>query len=321
VGERSARAPAEQSRGRQAEPEFVLLGSGSVPPHCVWQTDEQRTLPEQFSDIPQSDPTEIRIVILLRRHFLIICAVVTALAHGSDKSAVKQTLEEKTSSEVLGPTYGTAEAIKAMPPVSATFAKRISGFSGSFRDAREKTFVLGDRGGEQAVWHFVNALKEGQTYKLPEAFVNYQAAPSYVTAKDIAAMPACTAVLAARSPCSSSFMTPEGKWFGIGDPSSGAQISRFIWSLRDEETNRFPDVFLAYQAAPRYVTAKEITEMRPCTAVFVRGWDDSGYFKTPEGKGLLIGKEPNGKELDGFLRTLEEGKTYDFPNVFLKYQR
>jgi hypothetical protein len=143
--------------------------------------------------------------------------------------------------------YITVKEITAMAQCTATFAKRLSEFSGFFTNANGKAFVLGDIRGEQWVWHFVGALKEGQAYKFPETFLNYQAAPHYVTAKQIAAMAPCTATLAARSPCSSYFSTADGKWFGIGDPGSGAEISRFIWSLKVEETNKFPDVFLKYQ--------------------------------------------------------------------------
>jgi hypothetical protein len=143
--------------------------------------------------------------------------------------------------------YITAREIMAMAPCTATFAKRVSEYSGAFTNAEGKTIILGDIRGDQEVWHFVCALKEGQTYKLPNTFSNYLSAPYYVTAKEIAAMPPCTGTLAARSPCSSIFSTTDGKWFGIGDPGSGAQVSRFISSLPDGETCKFPDAFLKFQ--------------------------------------------------------------------------
>jgi hypothetical protein len=143
--------------------------------------------------------------------------------------------------------YVTVKEIKAMAPCTATFTKRLSEFSGSFTDTHGKAFVLGDIRGEQWVWHFVCALKEGRTYPLPDAFENYMNAPQYGTAKEIAAMARCTGTLAARSPCSSIFSTADGKWFGIGDPGSGEQVSQFIWSLNDGDTCTFPDAFLNYQ--------------------------------------------------------------------------
>jgi hypothetical protein len=257
---------------------------------------------------------------LLRRHLLIACIVAAAVSGASGQFAAQPTSDKKESSETAGPTYRTAKEITAMPPRTATFAKRLSEYSGSFTDANGKGFVVGDIRGEQRVWHFVNALTEGQAYKLPNAFLNYQAAPHYVTAKEIAAMAPCTAMLASRSPCSSYFTTADGKWFGIGDPSSEEEISHFIWSQKLGEANKFPDAFLAYQAAPHYATASEITEMAPCTATLVHEWNGSGYFKTVDGKGFFIGGERSGKDVDRFLRTLEEGKTYEFPGVFLKGQ-
>src|ERR1041385_8045945 len=75
--------------------------------------------------------------------------------------------------------YITVKEITAMPPCTVTFAKRLSEFSGFFTNANGKAFVLGDIRGEQWVWHFVVALKEGQPYKFPDALLNYQAAPRY----------------------------------------------------------------------------------------------------------------------------------------------
>ena len=144
--------------------------------------------------------------------------------------------------------YITVKEITAMPPCTVTFAKRLSEFSGFFTNANGKAIVLGDIRGEQWVWHFVVALKEGQAYKLPDAFLNYQ-------------------------------------------------------------------------AAPHYVTAREITAMVPRTATLIHGWHGSGYFKTADGKGFFIGGGRSGEEVDRFLRTLEEEKTYEFPDAFLKYQK
>jgi hypothetical protein len=72
-------------------------------------------------------------------------------------------------------------------------------------------------------------------------------APYYVTAGEIAAMAPCKGTLAARTPCSSVFSTADGKWFGIGDPGSGPEVSRFIASLDDGAVCSFPDAFVEYQ--------------------------------------------------------------------------
>jgi len=52
--------------------------------------------------------------------------------------------------------------------------------------------------------------------------------------------------------------------------------------------------------------------MVPRTATLVNGWDDSCYFKTADGKGFFIGGESSGKDVDQFLRTLQEEKTTSF---------
>src|SRR5262245_14494873 len=72
----------------------------------------------------------------------------------------------------------TTREIAAMTPRTATFAKRLSGYAGWFTNAAGKSFILGDERGEQWVWHFVCALKEGQNYRFPDTFTNYLAAPS-----------------------------------------------------------------------------------------------------------------------------------------------
>lgn len=236
----------------------------------------------------------------------VLCVFVAATAKADDKT-----------------NYLTVKDIKAMTPRTVTFAKRLSEYSGFFTNADGTSFVVGDMRGEQWVWHFVGALREGRTYRFPDVFTNYLAAPYYVTAKEIEGMAPCTATIASRSPCSSVFVTTDGKWFGIGDPGSGAEISHFIWLLKDGETNQFPKAFLDYRTAPRYVTARDITEMTPRTATLIRQWEGFSYFKTADGKGFFIGSQRDDKEtektVDRFLRTLEEDKTYQFPDVFLKH--
>jgi len=215
-----------------------------------------------------------------------------------------------------------------MAPVTATFAGRLSKFAGEFTNAEGKGFVIGDIHGDLGnirgdpwVWRFVHALREGRSYKFPDTFPNYQAAPNFVTAKEIAAMAPCAATIATRSPCWGRFVTTDGKWFDIGDPGSGAEISQFIWSMKEGVTNRFPDVFLSYHIAPNYNTAKQIAEMTPRTGTLAGQFTDFCYFTTADGKGFFIGRGRSGPEVDQFLRTLEEDKTYQFPDAFLAYRK
>jgi hypothetical protein len=219
------------------------------------------------------------------------------------------------------PRYVTTQEIKEIAPCTATLSKRISEYSCAFTTADGKAFVLGDPRGEQWVWHFVGALNEGQSYKLPDEFLNYVAAPHYVTDKEITRMASRTGTLASSSPCSAYFRTADGKWFGIGDPGSGAEVSQYLATLKRGNAYRFPDSFLAYKAAPKYATAKEITAMVPRTAKLTTAFTTFCYFTTADGKGFIVGS-PN-KESEAvvrhFLDKLEEEKTYKFPDVFLEF--
>jgi hypothetical protein len=258
---------------------------------------------------------------------LLACAFLAAISVGRSEvpaqtaAAGEQVKNAKESKETTQDVYATPAAIKAIPTTRAKFTRKLSEFAGEFTGPDGKTLVLGGPRAEQRVWHFVAAMREGQTYDLPESFLNFIAAPGYVTATEIAAMPPCTAMIAARSPCSASLRTADGKWFYLGDPGSGLQISQFIWCLEDGQLNRFPDAFIAFQGAPRYATAKEITDMPPRVATLVHGWDDSAYFKTADGKGFFVGSEHSGKEVAAFLASLEEGKAYDLPAAFVRSER
>ncbi len=141
-----------------------------------------------------------------------------------------------------------------MPPQEVTLTKKLNEYSGYFTGSSGKSFIVGDEVGDQFVWHFVGSLKVGQSCKLPDAFTNFISARYYVTAEEIKGMSPCAGIIALRSPCSAYFTTADGRGFGIGDPGSGALISKFLWSLKDGETYRFPEAFLEFQAT---VTSEE----------------------------------------------------------------
>jgi hypothetical protein len=242
------------------------------------------------------------------------CAVCLA------QNDAKPPVASASADEKALPRYITSAEVAKMPACSAKFTKTME-YGGEFATAEGKRFVIGDIRGEQWVWHFVNSLREGRTYKLPETFTNYQSATHYGTSNEIAAIAPCTATLASRSPCSSMFVTAEGKWLAIGNPGSGARVSHFIWMLKDEETCKLPDAFREFVAATNYATAAEITAMPPRRAILVHAWNGEAYFKEADGKGFFIGGERGGTDLDRFLRTLEEDKMYQFPDVFVSYQK
>lgn len=71
--------------------------------------------------------------------------------------------------------YVTAEELKAMPPVKATLELRGPCFS-IFRATDGRQFVIGDPGSKREVRQFLGALKEGQAYEFPGAFLDHQKA-------------------------------------------------------------------------------------------------------------------------------------------------
>jgi hypothetical protein len=54
-----------------------------------------------------------------------------------------------------------------------------------------------------------------------------------------------------------------------------------------------------------------VEQKQPCAA----------YLKTTEGKRLCIGGPGATPDVAGFVQVLQEGRTYSFPEAFLKYLR
>ena len=134
-----------------------------------------------------------------------------------------------------------------MPPGKAT-VEQMETYSARLRTAEGKKFVIGSERGEQEVWHFVGtALKEGQTYELPAAFLAFQQRKFYVTAEELKAMPPVNATLESSGPCFSILRGSDGKQFVIGDPGSGRVVWRFLGTLKEGQAYEFPSAFLDYQ--------------------------------------------------------------------------
>lgn len=153
----------------------------------------------------------------------------------------------KKAGAAASPGYITAGQIQAMPPVKATVEHREE-FTARLRTADGQQFTLGSDRGEQEVWHFVGtALKVGQTYDLPGAFLDYQQRKFYGTAEELKAMPAVKATLELRGPCFSIFRGGDGKQFVIGNPGSGPAVWRFLGTLKEGQTYEFLSAFLDYQ--------------------------------------------------------------------------
>jgi hypothetical protein len=79
----------------------------------------------------------------------------------------------KKSADTAMPDYETAEQIKAMSPCKATVEERHPCYS-IFRTAGGKTFSIGSPAATQEVVQFLGTLKEGQRYKFPGVFLDYQ---------------------------------------------------------------------------------------------------------------------------------------------------
>lgn len=166
---------------------------------------------------------------------------------------MKDFIEPEAAAKKAGaaamPSYITAGQIKAMPPGKATVEHRET-YTARLRTADGQQFTLGSDRGEQDVWHFVGtALKKGQTYEFPAAFLAYQQRKFYVTAEELKAMPPVKATLELRGPCFSIFKATDGKQFVIGDPGSGRAVWRFLGTLKEGQAYEFPGAFLDYQKA------------------------------------------------------------------------
>jgi hypothetical protein len=69
----------------------------------------------------------------------------------------------------------------------------------------------------------------------------------YETAEEIQAMPPCKATVVHTYPCYSLLRTSDAKKFCIGSPGATPEVSRFVETLTDRQSYRFPGVFVDYQ--------------------------------------------------------------------------
>lgn len=185
---------------------------------------------------------------LLRRLSPIVCLLAVSFANADENPGGNSTHDAKKADAPAMPVYATAAQVKAMPPGKATVEHKET-FTARLRTADGKTFQIGSDRGEQQVWHFVaTALKQGETYEFPGAFVAYESGKYYGTSEAIKAMPACKASLELTGPCYSVFKTADGQWLTIGDPGSKPDVYEFLRSLTDGKSYEFPGSFLEYHA-------------------------------------------------------------------------
>jgi hypothetical protein len=183
---------------------------------------------------------------LLRSLITIACLFAVPVAEAGENAIAQGAEEAKKAGEPAMPVFDTVERVKAMPPGKAT-VEHVETFLARLRTADGKQFQIGSERGEQLVWHFIfTALKPGESYELPGAFLAYADGKYYGTAEEIKAMPPCKATVALRAPCYSVFKTADGKWFTIGDPGSEPNVWQFLGTLKDGQSYEFPAAFLDY---------------------------------------------------------------------------
>jgi protein-disulfide isomerase len=72
---------------------------------------------------------------------------------------------------------------------------------------------------------------------------------------------------------------------------------------------------------PRFVSAEQVKGMPPCKATVEQQAPCYSIFRTTDGKEFSIGGPAAGQNVVQFLKTLKNGQTYEFPKVFLDYQK
>ena len=77
----------------------------------------------------------------------------------------------------------------------------------------------------------------------------------------------------------------------------------------------------ARNVMPTYVTAEAVKNMPASKATLQDRGACYAVFKNAEGKQFVIGDPSSGPDLTRFIKSLEDGKTYNLPGAFLEYQK
>ena len=81
------------------------------------------------------------------------------------------------------------------------------------------------------------------------------------------------------------------------------------------------DVKKSAETFTGFETPKQISAMPPCKATLEQQQPCSSIFRTADGRKFNIGSPAATPEVVQFLQTLKQGQTYEFPGVFLNYQK
>ena len=110
---------------------------------------------------------------LLQRLIILACILAAPVTNAGEKPANNAASDAKKSAETESPGYETAEQIKAMPPCKAMIVENgVCVFT--FRTSDGKKFYIGSPFAAREVQQFLETLKEGRTYKFPDAFLDHQ---------------------------------------------------------------------------------------------------------------------------------------------------
>lgn len=148
------------------------------------------------------------------------------------------------------------------------------------------------------------------------------AMPVYETAEQVKAMPPGKATVEHTETFWALLKTADGKKFVIGSERGEQEVWHFVGTaLKEGKTYEFPGAFLDYQNRKFYSTADEIKAMPAGKATLEQTRACDSIFRTADGKQFVIGDPGSKPEVSQFLKSLKVGETYEFPSVFLEYQK
>jgi len=144
----------------------------------------------------------------------------------------------------------------------------------------------------------------------------------YDTSAQILGLPTCTLTDAQNHICETGFTDSSGKKFYIGGPGSSAEVHGFICSVEQGKTITLPADFAAYLNRSIPKTNAQLLAFKPTLCEFVDLQKECGLFEFKNGMRtarLVIGGQNAERDVEKFLKTLEEGKTYALPDAFREY--
>ena len=68
----------------------------------------------------------------------------------------------------------------------------------------------------------------------------------YEYVAQVLAMPSCSATVVERSPCVTTFKTPQGRMFYIGSPGAADEVRVFLQTLQDGNSYYLPEAFMQF---------------------------------------------------------------------------